>query len=91
MSERNRHGVRATVTDGDPGGHVRAATRFLRGSPRRDPPALPNGRTGGAPYKVLPMHKQVASVARQELTMLASFVEVWLAKRATSTRSESTC
>jgi nitronate monooxygenase len=73
------------LQDGDPGGHVRdAIERF----PMRDVGEsivhryfLPNGRAAGAPYKMLPMHKQSVSVGRQQLTMLASFVEVWLAKR----------
>ena len=40
---------------------------------------LPNGRDG-QPYKLLPLYKQHVSVARQQLTMLANFVEVFLAK-----------
>lgn len=40
---------------------------------------LPNGREG-QPYKLLPLYKQHVSVARQQLTMLANFVEVFLAK-----------
>ena len=71
------------LQDGDAGGHVRRAVahfpipefgaevvrRYFR----------PNGRAG-APYKLLPMWKQVVTPARQRVTMLASFVEVWLAK-----------
>lgn len=41
---------------------------------------LPEGRRPGQPYKLLPMYKQRVSVARQQLTMLANFVEVYLAK-----------
>lgn len=41
---------------------------------------LPNGRPSGAPYKLLPMWQQHVSRAREQLTMLASFVEVFLAK-----------
>lgn len=72
------------LQDGDPGGDVRramarfpipgvAATvlrRFFR----------PEGRPQGAPYKLLSMYRQVMGRARQQLTMLASFVEVDLAK-----------
>lgn len=72
------------LQDGDIGGHMRRAMAhfpipdvqhrvmhryFVRG-----------GHPGGAPYKALPMYKQVVGTARQQLTMLASFVEVWLAK-----------
>ena len=41
---------------------------------------LPNGRKPGQPYKLLPLYKQHVSVARQQLTVLANFVEVFLAK-----------
>ena len=72
------------LQDGDPGGHVRRAMEHF---------PLPevaewvlahyfraHGRPEGAPYKMLPMYKQVVSTARQQVTMLANFVEVWLAK-----------
>ena len=72
------------LQDGDVGGHVRAAMehfplpavseRVLRDY------FLPNGRPHGVPYKALPMPRQVMSAARQQLIMLASFAEVWLAK-----------
>ncbi len=72
------------LQDGDPGGHMqRAMERFpiprvagavLRGYLRRE------GRPSGEPYKALPMHQQSVSAARQQLTMLAAFVEVHLAK-----------
>lgn len=72
------------LQDGDPGGDVRRAmahfpipgvseqvlTRYF----------LPDGRAEGAPYRALPMYKQVVSAARQQVTMLANFVEVWLAR-----------
>lgn len=32
------------------------------------------------PYQNLPMHRQIVTKARQQMTALASFVEVWLAK-----------
>jgi NAD(P)H-dependent flavin oxidoreductase YrpB (nitropropane dioxygenase family) len=40
----------------------------------------PAGRAPGTPYKLLPMYKQSVSNGRQQVTMLANFVEVWLAK-----------
>jgi NAD(P)H-dependent flavin oxidoreductase YrpB (nitropropane dioxygenase family) len=72
------------LQDGDAGGHLRRAMarfpipgvaetvlrRFFRAE----------GRRPGAPYKLLPMYRQVVSKSRQELTMLAAFVEVDLAK-----------
>jgi NAD(P)H-dependent flavin oxidoreductase YrpB (nitropropane dioxygenase family) len=41
---------------------------------------LPNGRPEGTPYKLLPMWREKVSKAREQITMLASFVEVHLAK-----------
>ncbi len=72
------------LQDGDPGGDVRRAMeRFpvpgvAAGVLRRY--FLPDGRPEGTPYKLLPMYRQVVTRARQQLTMLASFVEVALAK-----------
>ncbi|MCC6316896.1 MAG: nitronate monooxygenase [Gemmatimonadaceae bacterium] len=72
------------LQDGDPGGHVRRAMAAFpipgvsEGVLRRY--FHPEGRAPGTPYKALPMYKQVVSAARQQVTMLASFVEVWLAK-----------
>jgi NAD(P)H-dependent flavin oxidoreductase YrpB (nitropropane dioxygenase family) len=71
------------LQDGDEGGHVRRAmhafpaagvceevlTRYFR----------PQGRQG-APYVALPMYRQTVSVSRACLTVLANFVEVWLAR-----------
>jgi len=72
------------LQDGDNGGHMRRAMaafpipgvadavmrRYFRSE----------GRAPGQPYKLLPMYKQRVSVERQQLTMLANFVEVFLAK-----------
>jgi NAD(P)H-dependent flavin oxidoreductase YrpB (nitropropane dioxygenase family) len=72
------------LQDGDIGGHVRRAmahfpipnvaeavlNRFF----------LAEGRPPRAPYRALPMYKQSVSLARQQITMLAAFVEVWLAR-----------
>ena len=41
---------------------------------------LPNGRAPGRPYALVPLYKQHVGIARQQLTMLANFVEVFLAK-----------
>ena len=71
------------LQDGDPGDDVRramehfpipgAAEEVLRRYYR------PGGK-GDAPYRMLPMYKQVVSPRRQRVTMLANFVEVFLAK-----------
>lgn len=72
------------LQDGDIGGHVRRAmahfpmphvaeavlARFF----------LPDGRPARTPYKALPMYRQTMTAARQQITMLAAFVEVWLAR-----------
>ncbi|MCC6407398.1 MAG: nitronate monooxygenase [Planctomycetes bacterium] len=72
------------LQDGDLGGHARramarfplprvaaeAASRFFK----------PEGRAAHEPYALLPMPRQVLGRAREELTMLAAFVEVHLAK-----------
>lgn len=76
------------LQDGDIGGHVRRAmahfpipnvaeavlNRFF----------LPEGRPPRTPYKALPMYKQSVSLARQQITVLAAFVEVWLAREGHS-------
>jgi nitronate monooxygenase len=41
---------------------------------------LPEGRAIGQPYRLLPMYRQHVSRERQALTVLANFVEVYLAK-----------
>jgi nitronate monooxygenase len=72
------------LQDGDLGGHIRRAMaafpvpgvasevmkRYFR----------PEGRGEDEPYAVIPMYRQVVSRVREQLTMLASFVEVYLAK-----------
>ncbi len=72
------------LQDGDEGGHMRRAMahfplpglaaevldRFYR----------PAGRPAGTPYRMLPMYRQHASRARERITMLGNFVEVWLAR-----------
>jgi len=72
------------LQEGDAEGHLRRAMaafpipglaewvlkRFFR----------PEGLPPGTPYKLLPMYRQGASPAREQVTMLANFVEVFLAK-----------
>ncbi len=72
------------LQDGDQGGDVRRAmehfplpdvaervwSRYFR----------EGGLEPGKPYTPLPMYRQTVSRARAQLTMLANFVEVWLAK-----------
>lgn len=72
------------LQDGDLGGHIRRAMeRFPLRQAAED--ALkryfrPEGRAADEPYAALPMYRQGASAERERLTMLASFVEVFLAK-----------
>ena len=72
------------LQDGDPDGDVREAISHFPilkvGDEILDRYFEPAGR-GGAPYHALPMYKQPVSTARQRVTMLATFVEVWLARR----------
>lgn len=72
------------LQDGDEGGHVRRAmAHFPIRAAVDDTLAryfLDGGRPEGTPYVTLPMYKQHMSVRRQQLTMLANFVEVYLAK-----------
>ena len=76
--------TRLRQQDGDAGGHLR---RAMEQFPVPGVSAevmrryfLPEGRPPGAPYKPVPMYKQVVSRVRHQLTMLANFCEVWLAK-----------
>lgn len=72
------------LQDGDPGGHVRRAIEHFPvphvGEDALKRYFLEGGRAPGQPYKMLPMYKQRVSVAREQITMLANFVEVFLAK-----------
>jgi NAD(P)H-dependent flavin oxidoreductase YrpB (nitropropane dioxygenase family) len=72
------------LQDGDIGGHIRRAMEHF---PLPDVSAdvlkryfLPEGRAPGEPYVAVPMYRQVVSKVREQLTVLSSFVEVWLAK-----------
>ncbi len=72
------------LQDGDVGGHMqRAMARFpIPGVAQRalERFYLPEGRPADQPYRLLPMYRQHVSRERQQLTMLANFVEVFLAK-----------
>jgi len=76
------------LQDGDRGGHLRRAIAEFP-IPGVGEEILrryfnPSGRAPGVPYKLLPMYKQSVSVARQRVTVLANFVEIWLAKEGHS-------
>jgi NAD(P)H-dependent flavin oxidoreductase YrpB (nitropropane dioxygenase family) len=72
------------LQDGDIGGHARRAMAHfpIPGVVESvlNKYFLPDGRPPRTPYKALPMYKQTVSLARQQVTMVAAFVEVWLAK-----------
>ncbi len=72
------------LQQGDEGGHVRRAISHfpipgvaewvLKRYHRAE------GIADDEPYQNLPMHRQIVTKARQQMTALACFVEVWLAK-----------
>jgi nitronate monooxygenase len=72
------------LQDGDVGGHLRRAMdAFPIPEVASDILASyfrPDGRPEGVAYKPIPMYKQVVSRVRHQLTMMANFCEVWLAK-----------
>jgi NAD(P)H-dependent flavin oxidoreductase YrpB (nitropropane dioxygenase family) len=72
------------LQDGDPCGSVRRAMAHF---PLPDVTAhvlrkffKPEGRAADEPYSLLPMYRQTMAPLRQQITMLAAFVEVTLAK-----------
>jgi NAD(P)H-dependent flavin oxidoreductase YrpB (nitropropane dioxygenase family) len=72
------------LEDGDTGSHLRRAMAHFP-FPEAAAGALRRyfrvaGGAAGMPYRMLPMYRKGASHGREQLTMLASFVEVWLAK-----------
>jgi nitronate monooxygenase len=72
------------LQDGDPGGHMRRAMGHFP-MPRVAAEALarhfrPGGRAAAEPYAALPMYRQEVSRARDQFSVLSSFVEVYLAK-----------
>ncbi|HSH44797.1 MAG TPA: nitronate monooxygenase, partial [Longimicrobiales bacterium] len=76
------------LQDGDPGGALRRAMEhFPMPSVSSDALKryfLPEGRAEGAPYRMLSMWREKVTHARERITMLASFAEVWLAKEGHS-------
>jgi NAD(P)H-dependent flavin oxidoreductase YrpB (nitropropane dioxygenase family) len=72
------------LEDGDAGGHMRRAMAHFP-IPGVSEMVLRRhyrlgGRPGDTPYHLLPMFRQRVSVAREQVTILGAFVEVWLAK-----------
>ena len=72
------------LQDGDIGGHLRRAMEAFP-SPTVASEALrrffnPEGRAEGEPYALPPMYRQVVDSFRNQVTIVANFVEVWLAK-----------
>ncbi len=72
------------LQDGDPGGAMRHALEHF---PMPDVASellaryfRPEGRAPGEPYKALSMYKQAVSSMREQVTIAANFVEVFLAK-----------
>lgn len=72
------------LQDGDPGGHVRRALAAFPVPHVADDIVkryfLEGGRDAGVPYRLLPMYRKHVTQARDCITMVANFVEVWLAK-----------
>lgn len=72
------------LQDGDPGAHMRRAMeRFPIPGVAKDVLRRyfnPHGRPPGTAYELLSMYKQRVNAARQQVTILANFVEVSLAK-----------
>lgn len=72
------------LQDGDPGGHLRRAMAAFP-IPEVAEHALrkfflPDGRPEGVPYRMLSMYRHGATRLREQINILASFVEVWLAR-----------
>jgi len=72
------------LQDGDEGAHVRRAMaefpipavgEYLLRHYYVEP-----GQRGDKPYRALPMYRKSVSALRDQITMIANFVEVWLAK-----------
>ena len=72
------------LQDGDPCGAIRRAlSHYPVPGVARDLIKRywhPEGRAAGEPYRVLPMYKQAVSDLREQVTIAANFVEVFLAK-----------
>lgn len=72
------------LQDGDADGHVRRAMEHFPMPGVADNVLNrwfhPDGRSPDTPYRMLPMYRQRVTKTRQLVTILAAFVEVWLAK-----------
>ncbi len=72
------------LQDGDIGGHMRRAMERFPIAGVADAVLeryfRPEGKPVAEPYKLLPVYKQTVTAMRTQITMLANFVEVWLAK-----------
>jgi len=72
------------LQDGDEGGHLRRAMAMFPipaiAADVLDRYFRPQGLPPGTPYQLLPIYREAVSQARQQLTMLANFVEVYLAR-----------
>ena len=72
------------LQDGDSGGHVRRALAAFPVPHVADDILnryfLENGRKAGVPYRLLPMYRKHVTQARDCITLVANFVEVWLSK-----------
>jgi NAD(P)H-dependent flavin oxidoreductase YrpB (nitropropane dioxygenase family) len=72
------------LQDGDVGGHVRQAMAHFPIPGVADAIIaryfLPEGRPAGQPYKLMPMFRQQIGLAREQVLVMAAFVEVTLAK-----------
>jgi NAD(P)H-dependent flavin oxidoreductase YrpB (nitropropane dioxygenase family) len=78
------------LQDGDAGGHMR---RAMAAFPIPGVAALTlrryfqaSGRPRNTPYRMLPMYRQGMTAAREQVIMLAAFLEVFLAKEGHSGR-----
>jgi nitronate monooxygenase len=72
------------LQDGDPGGHLR---RAIAAFPLPDVSRqalenwfIPEGKAPDASYRLLSMWRQKVSTVREQVAILSSFAEVWLAK-----------
>ena len=72
------------LQQGDPDGHIRRALDHFPAPDLAqrvlDRYWMPEGKAADAPFRVKPVHTVRAHTALQELTVVANFVEVWLAK-----------
>ena len=72
------------LQDGDPGGHMRrglAHFPFLEMAQRvQREYYIPGGKHERAPYRTLPLHEKDGPREREELCIVANFVEVFLAR-----------